>query len=324
MKKIVGQYIAMVCTVLALSIVFLSSCGAGQPKSAVAEEAMEIDTATPLEELNTEATEELALEDMTTEPEVFESIAPEASSLDPIVKENGIGEKEPIEVPVLSSNGMASPQPITKTNVKKPGAGTTNKKSTQKGNAPKVVQSKMLVNCPKEMIEGNEYNILACIFQEGFKEEVIEAIANANEISVTEVEESTKIKRVVLTDKFTVSIIYDKKDFQLLNGTASFKGSFKNKKQWFEWFIKPISTGANKQISISVENIDEKGEKYTSIPSERIKVNVEVNKSGFFDNLWIQIRDNAKWTITVLIIPIVSYIFRRRKRKAGELEDTEE
>lgn len=187
---------------------------------------------------------------------------------------------------------------------------------------PDRIESKMLVTCDNTMIEGKEYNLLACVFQEDIKDEIIKEIAESNQITVAEVANNSKVKSVTITNRFVVTIIYDKEDFELLSDTESFQGNYKNKKQWFEWFVKPINTGTNKHISIRVENIDAEGNKYTSIPAERITIDVAVDKSGFFDNMWIQIRDNAEWTMTVLIIPVISYLFglfRRRKE-----EDVEE
>lgn len=241
------------------------------------------------------------------EIEVYESIQP---------LENEVSDLESIHSDEAMSIPAPETSPITLSGAPEPSGIVLPSEVETEETIPESVVSQLLVNCDNEMVEGNEYNILACVFQEDIKAQIVKEIAELNHVSVEEVVENSKVKSVTTTDKYTVTIVYDNKDFELLSGETSFIGSIKNKKQWFEWIVKPISTGANKHISITVENIDEEGNKYALIPAERIKIDVAVDKSGFIDNMWIQIRDNAEWTITVLIIPIVTYLvglFKRRK-----------
>ncbi|WP_339816038.1 hypothetical protein [uncultured Imperialibacter sp.] len=180
----------------------------------------------------------------------------------------------------------------------------------------------LLVNCPSTMLETVPETITAVVSKVLNRQEIIGAIATAQNITIDESADNTTAFRVVLTDKIRLSVEFDPADFELLSEAKSFERTLsEDREEWFDWYIKPLRPGSNKQLVFVLENLGSNGEWLQRIPAQRREIEVGVKASSFFVNVWVFIRENPEWALTSIIIPIVTFLvgwWKGRKKKKKE------
>ena len=183
----------------------------------------------------------------------------------------------------------------------------------------------MLVYCPSIMKEGAEYNVLAKVFHEINEEEINDFLQEIQDDDISDQEKRNDIiaKQLSVTKAFHVTIIFDENDFSLISGDVTQKCIVSSEPQYPEWTIKPIRPGKNKNIILKIENVFSDGTKYKSLPNQSILIDVKVNNRDFLTNIYMFLRDNPEYTLSSVIIPVLTYFFGirrgRKKRKQKEI-----